>query len=476
MAILWLLLGFLSAVGSSSTDPPTSGAIVTSSTIPAQSTTVVVVPTQVAPSDNASAVNASTLANTGPSLTATPSATTIAPQSATFTIPPKEASTGTPTDVTSGPVTSSEGAPTVTKQSTVPLKVTPTNPYSASTADNSNSSVPGSSKHPEGTATTEPTQLTNVTKDGSPSTNSTAIPQTPLWSTKPSKDTTISTQAVSSSASPSLKMTSSTIAGGVPEITTKSKKTLFPRHSTTISATTAELSTSMYIEPQKTTMTTTINKQSENIKVECTNLMDKASYVKIQSTALTICDANGKFTDVQATQDIIKKVCKALNPEYQKKQYRCIIRLAKVNNEELAITEAFIESHMDSKDLYTQLKRTGANSSLFTYDGAVLEDEDVVSIPLISAIVSLAVLLLIIAAAYGCWHQRKARKREQRLTEELQTMENGYHDNPTLEVMETSPEMQEKKGGPNGELGDSWIVPLDNLTREDLEEEEDTHL
>lgn len=55
-------------------------------------------------------------------------------------------------------------------------------------------------------------------------------------------------------------------------------------------------------------------------------------------------------------------------------------------------------------------------------------------------------------------------------------MENGYHDNPTLEVMETSPEMQEKKGGPNGELGDSWIVPLDNLTREDLDEEEDTHL
>lgn len=66
---------------------------------------------------------------------------------------------------------------------------------------------------------------------------------------------------------------------------------------------------------------------------------------------------------------------------------------------------------------------------------------------------------------------------QQRLTEELQTVENGYHDNPTLEVMETSSEMQEKKvANLNGELGDSWIVPLDNLTKDDLEEEEDTHL
>lgn len=65
---------------------------------------------------------------------------------------------------------------------------------------------------------------------------------------------------------------------------------------------------------------------------------------------------------------------------------------------------------------------------------------------------------------------------QQRLTEELQTMENGYHDNPTLEVMETSSEMQEKKVNLNGELGDSWIVPLDTLMKEDLEEEEDTHL
>ncbi|XP_009081750.1 PREDICTED: podocalyxin, partial [Acanthisitta chloris] len=124
----------------------------------------------------------------------------------------------------------------------------------------------------------------------------------------------------------------------------------------------------------------------------------------------------------------------------------------------------------------------------------IINDE--FSTPLIITIVTLAGSLLLIATIYGCCHQRFSQKKDQhihpdlpgfddghvalifnqRLTEELQTMENGYHDNPTLEVMETSSEMQEKKVNLNGELGDSWIVPLDTLMKEDLEEEEDTHL
>lgn len=65
---------------------------------------------------------------------------------------------------------------------------------------------------------------------------------------------------------------------------------------------------------------------------------------------------------------------------------------------------------------------------------------------------------------------------QQHLTEELQTVENGYHDNPTLEVMEVQPDMQEKKAAPNGEFNDSWIVPFDNLAKDDIPDEEDTHL
>ncbi|XP_036376312.1 podocalyxin-like isoform X2 [Megalops cyprinoides] len=86
-------------------------------------------------------------------------------------------------------------------------------------------------------------------------------------------------------------------------------------------------------------------------------------------------------------------------------------------------------------------------------------------------------LLVIISGVifYAIYHCR-SRRKDQHLTEELQTVENGYHDNPTLEVMEVHPEMQEKKAGLNGDCNDSWIVPIDNLAKEDLPDEEDTHL
>ncbi|KGL91633.1 Podocalyxin, partial [Charadrius vociferus] len=136
--------------------------------------------------------------------------------------------------------------------------------------------------------------------------------------------------------------------------------------------------------------------------------------------------------------------------------------------------EKVLEELKEKKD---KLEELGIAN--ITYDKMeremIINDE--FSTPLIITIVTLAGSLLLIAAIYGCCHQRFSQKKDQqRLTEELQTMENGYHDNPTLEVMETSSEMQEKKVNLNGELGDSWIVPLDTLMKEDLEEEEDTHL
>lgn len=65
--------------------------------------------------------------------------------------------------------------------------------------------------------------------------------------------------------------------------------------------------------------------------------------------------------------------------------------------------------------------------------------------------------------------------RQQHLTEELPTVENGYHDNPTLDVMEAQSEMQEKKSALNGEFIDGWIVPMENM-KGDVPDEEDTHL
>lgn len=130
------------------------------------------------------------------------------------------------------------------------------------------------------------------------------------------------------------------------------------------------------------------------------------------------------------------------------------------------------------KDRWDDLTEAGVSDMKLGKEGPPEVNEDRFSLPLIITIVCMASFLLLVAALYGCCHQRiSQRKDQQRLTEELQTVENGYHDNPTLEVMETPSEMQEKKVvNLNGELGDSWIVPLDNLTKDDLDEEEDTHL
>lgn len=88
-----------------------------------------------------------------------------------------------------------------------------------------------------------------------------------------------------------------------------------------------------------------------------------------------------------------------------------------------------------------------------------------------------ALLIMIVILAVCASHHRKPyHENQQHLTEELHTVENGYHDNPTLEVMEVQPEMQEKKMALNGEFNDSWIVPIDNLLKGDIPDEEDTHL
>ncbi|XP_010777271.1 podocalyxin [Notothenia coriiceps] len=97
---------------------------------------------------------------------------------------------------------------------------------------------------------------------------------------------------------------------------------------------------------------------------------------------------------------------------------------------------------------------------------------------LIAILASCGALLIMILILAVCKSRRRKpyNENQQHLTEELHTVENGYHDNPTLEVMEIHPEMQEKKMALSGEFNDSWIVPIDNLLKEDIAGEEDTHL
>ncbi|CAL8323910.1 unnamed protein product [Lota lota] len=88
-----------------------------------------------------------------------------------------------------------------------------------------------------------------------------------------------------------------------------------------------------------------------------------------------------------------------------------------------------------------------------------------------------ALLAMIIGLGiYATHHRKPYHENQQHLTEELHTVENGYHDNPTLEVMEAQPEMQEKKAKLGNDFNDSWIVPMETMAKEVLPDEEDTHL
>ncbi|KAG7320442.1 hypothetical protein KOW79_016295 [Hemibagrus wyckioides] len=137
------------------------------------------------------------------------------------------------------------------------------------------------------------------------------------------------------------------------------------------------------------------------------------------------------------------------------------------------IKYSVIKLLVDELSEETHMKTTARTS-----EGTPEERSDKNSMTLITILTSCGALALILTAfaVYCSCHRLSYRKNQQHLTEELQTVENGYHDNPTLEVMEVQPEMQEKKMALNGEFNDSWIVPFDNLAKEDILEEEDTHL
>ncbi|XP_068405573.1 podocalyxin [Eschrichtius robustus] len=212
-------------------------------------------------------------------------------------------------------------------------------------------------------------------------------------------------------------------------------------------------------------------------------LNEKMLVLNISKTDVSktnICNATA------SNDKLVTLLCRAAKASFNPAQDQCHIQLAPVPEiQAVAIKQITICTNLFPTDVYEllkdkwdDLKEVGVNDMQFEGQGPPEETEDRFSMPLIITIVCMASFLLLVAALYGCCHQRLSqRKDQQRLTEELQTVENGYHDNPTLEVMETSSEMQEKKVvNLNGELGDSWIVPLDNLTKDDLDEEEDTHL
>ncbi|XP_034962358.2 podocalyxin-like protein 2 [Zootoca vivipara] len=95
---------------------------------------------------------------------------------------------------------------------------------------------------------------------------------------------------------------------------------------------------------------------------------------------------------------------------------------------------------------------------------------------------SICVIIIITGLIYNCWQRRLPKMKNMSHGEELRFVENGCHDNPTLDVASDSQsEMQEKKPSVNGGGAvngpESWDVLINKRAGEEGDVfEEDTHL
>ncbi|XP_007504399.2 podocalyxin [Monodelphis domestica] len=274
-------------------------------------------------------------------------------------------------------------------------------------------------------------------------------------------------------------LTSMVSALVTPSVTPKGSTSVFSDDSTS-----STISYSSHHQPPA--MATSESETFESIPNKITCQPDSyatENLLILKMTNFTMCDSPKDSRN----HPLYVALCRAGKVNFNKDRDVCHVQLVpQPEKQEVAILNVSVQTHLQPKELFEVLKKRwddlkalGVSNMTYGKESLDKDEEDRFSLPLIITIVCMAAFLLLVAALYGCFHQRfSQRKDQQRLTEELQTVENGYHDNPTLEVMETSSEMQEKKvANLNGELGDSWIVPLDNLTKDDLDqEEEDTHL
>uniref|UniRef100_A0A3P9ID82 Podocalyxin-like 2 n=1 Tax=Oryzias latipes TaxID=8090 RepID=A0A3P9ID82_ORYLA len=99
---------------------------------------------------------------------------------------------------------------------------------------------------------------------------------------------------------------------------------------------------------------------------------------------------------------------------------------------------------------------------------------------------SICMVIITSGIIYICWQRRLPAAKTVFRVEELHHVENGYHDNPTLDVTnDREAEMQEKKPSTNGLAGGGdgggeenspWQVFINQAVTEEDEEEQDTHL
>ncbi|XP_048466012.1 podocalyxin-like isoform X1 [Rhincodon typus] len=199
---------------------------------------------------------------------------------------------------------------------------------------------------------------------------------------------------------------------------------------------------------------------------------------------LHIWPLNKMYVDEKG-EKLGKLLCSRLIKKGNHKGYsHCMVELSKVktSNRRLNVDISFKVDTNDVKSVLSETKKE--LKELGIQFSANQEHRNELQTPSelkkhIAMVVTGSLLLLVFLSAivYRCSQRKSHKKKDQYLTEEIQPVDNGCHDNLAMDITESEPEMQEK---PSSKVNmqdnmDNWIVPMDSLTKDELEEE-DTHL
>ncbi|XP_030895602.1 podocalyxin [Leptonychotes weddellii] len=143
-------------------------------------------------------------------------------------------------------------------------------------------------------------------------------------------------------------------------------------------------------------------------------LTDKMLILNFTKTSL--CAGNSSSDD-----KLVTLLCRAAKAAFNPAQDKCHIRLVPIQDSQaVAVKEIAVQTNLLPRDVYEslkdkwdELKEVGVSNMKFGNQGPPEETEDRFSMPLIITIVCMASFLLLVAALYGCCHQRLSQRKDQ---------------------------------------------------------------
>ncbi|XP_063282326.1 podocalyxin-like protein 2 [Pelobates fuscus] len=192
----------------------------------------------------------------------------------------------------------------------------------------------------------------------------------------------------------------------------------------------------------------------------------------------------------QKGQQLLSLLEEALSWKAETPQKDWVISLSKPNENDNHLLMTITEEQrvVPIKDVFTALgdiKMSLAEIGIESYSSTVVCESrpnqprsDYGKLFVVLVIIgSVCVMIIIAGIIYICWQRRLPKLKNM----ELHFVENGCHDNPTLDVAtDAQSEMQEKKTSLNGgtsHRADGWETLINTNSKEETEAvEEDTHL